>query len=69
MSMPNPLNRTCREVTRLVLQARDERPLGLGDRLGVVLHLALCGMCRRFRRQVAFMDVAIDRWKSYRNDD
>ena len=67
--MSYPLRRTCREVTRLVLLARDERPPGLPDRLGVVLHLALCGMCRRFRRQVAFMDVAIDRWKSYRNDD
>jgi len=61
------LNFTCREVTRMLL-ARRERPLGLLDRFGVRLHLGLCDMCRRFTRQQAFMDEAIDRWKRYRSE-
>lgn len=46
---------TCRELTRLVSEARDAgRPLGAHARL----HLWVCEACRRFRRQVAVLGRA-----------
>lgn len=60
--------KTCREVTRLVLQGED-RPLGLGERLGVRLHLLICATCPQFTRQVRLMRQASARWRAYTADD
>ena len=60
------LNRNCREVTALVL-ARQERELGLVERLAVRLHLVICQACPRFARQVALMQEAMPRWRAYRD--
>lgn len=60
------LDRTCREVTALVL-ARQDRRLGLAERLIVRLHLSVCKGCPRFVRQVALMQKAMPRWRSYRD--
>lgn len=60
------LNRNCREVTALVL-ARQERELGLAERLAVRLHMVICQACPRFARQVALMQEAIPRWRRYRD--
>lgn len=59
------LNRNCREVTALVL-ARQERELGLAERLAVRLHMVICQACPRFARQVALMRRAMPRWRAYR---
>jgi hypothetical protein len=48
------LHRNCREVTALVL-ARQDRELGLGERLLVRIHMLICKGCPRFERQVALV--------------
>jgi len=60
------LNRNCREVTALVL-ARQERELGLVERLAVRLHMVICKACPRFARQAALMQEAMPRWRAYRD--
>ena len=55
----------CKEVSMLLSQAQD-RPLGLGERLRLRLHLALCDGCTNFRRQLVLMRAAIRR---YRDED
>jgi hypothetical protein len=44
--MPN-----CREATRLISNDLD-RSLSWSERLGLALHLLLCGPCARFRRAI-----------------
>jgi hypothetical protein len=44
----------CQDATR-TLSAAQEQPLSLGERLALHLHLAICGPCRRFEQQVAFL--------------
>lgn len=57
--MPN-----CREVTELVLLA-EEKPLSLGERLAVRMHLLICKACPRFLKQVQLMRRASERWRHY----
>ncbi|MCB1749302.1 MAG: hypothetical protein H6977_06950 [Gammaproteobacteria bacterium] len=47
----------CNEATRLNASA-PERPLTLGERISLTLHLALCPPCRYFRRQMAALRAA-----------
>jgi hypothetical protein len=61
-------NRNCREVTRLVLE-RENRRLGLVERIAVRLHLSVCRMCTRFTGQVRLMNRAMARWKAYSEHD
>ncbi|MGY0195346.1 anti-sigma factor family protein [Leptothrix sp. BB-4] len=56
----------CREATRLVLAAED-RPLAMGERVGLRLHLWVCRACPTFVRQTRLMRDAMDRWRSYRD--
>jgi len=49
---------SCREVTRLVSQGQD-RGLGLGERVRLRLHFALCAGCRNFERQLEFLRRAV----------
>lgn len=44
----------CHDATR-AMSAAQEQPLGLGERVSLRLHLALCARCRDFERQVAFL--------------
>ncbi len=48
---------SCRETSELVSRGLDER-LGLMQRLGVRLHLAMCSACRAFARQARFLHEA-----------
>ncbi|HEX7639461.1 MAG TPA: zf-HC2 domain-containing protein [Burkholderiaceae bacterium] len=61
-------NRNCREVTRLLLEAK-ERRLSIAERVGVRLHLRICLMCVRFTGQVQLMDRAMAQWKAYAEQD
>ena len=54
--------RTCKEVSELLSQSQ-ERPLGRGERLAVMLHLAICRGCSNFRRQLVFMRTAVRRYR------
>jgi len=58
--------RTCREVTRLVLEGEDRR-LGWVDRAAIRLHLMICDACPRFAKQVKLMRQAIGQWRQYRD--
>lgn len=60
------LHRTCRDVTRLVLENQD-RPLRPLESVSLRLHWVICERCRRFRQQQRLMRVALDRWRSYRD--
>jgi hypothetical protein len=54
---------SCKEVTRLLSQAQD-RPLALGERVKLRLHLLVCTACTRFERQLAFMRTALSRYRT-----
>lgn len=56
------LRRTCKEVTALLV-AREDRSLPLVERVALRLHLAACGACPRFERQLAVMRQAMRRWR------
>ena len=58
--------RSCREVTRLVLESQD-RELSLADRLALQIHWRLCESCTRFRNQADVMREAMKRWRGYRD--
>jgi len=59
-------NRNCREVTRLLIE-RQERRLGVVERIAVRLHLGICEMCTRFNGQLGVMNAALSRWRAYRD--
>ncbi len=63
-----PLMRTCKDVTRLVLESQD-RPLRPMEAVSLRLHWLACSGCRRFQDQQRLMRVALDRWKLYRDDE
>lgn len=60
--------RSCREVTRLVLEGEDRR-LRMNERLSVLLHLQICTACSHFVTQVAVMRNAMRRWRSLAQSD
>lgn len=62
------LNRTCKEVTALVI-AREDRSLVLQDRLALRLHMAICATCPVFERQVLTMRNAMRQWRNYADPD
>jgi hypothetical protein len=51
---------SCKEVTRIVSQGLD-RNLGLGERLRLRLHLAICDGCTNFRKQMLFLRKVMGR--------
>jgi hypothetical protein len=63
-----PLMRTCKDVTRLVLQGQDRRLRPL-ESLSLQLHWLICSSCRHFKHQQQLMRTALDRWKQYRDTD
>lgn len=56
------IRRTCRDVTRLVLESQD-RPLKPLEAVSLRLHWLACDGCRRFRDQQQLIRQALDRWK------
>ena len=55
---------TCKEASVLLSQ-KQERPLGMGERLLLKFHLLICHGCTNFSRQLVLIRTAI---KSYRDD-
>src|SRR5207342_502274 len=51
------LSPNCREATRLQSEALD-RPLRLGQRIGLRIHLVLCKWCRCYGKQIGFLRAA-----------
>lgn len=52
--------KSCKEVTYLLSEAQD-RPLGLGERLQLEIHLAICRGCSNYRKQLDFLRAACQR--------
>jgi hypothetical protein len=63
-----PFKRTCKEATALMV-AREDRSLGLADRLALRLHLMICGACPRFERQMLHMRNGMKQWRNYTSPD
>ena len=59
-----PLRRTCKEVAA-ILVAREDRDLGLADRLALRLHLAMCDACPKFERQMLTLRNGLRQWRNY----
>ncbi|MBU0677809.1 MAG: zf-HC2 domain-containing protein [Verrucomicrobia bacterium] len=51
---------TCKEVSHLVSESLD-RQLPLGKRLGIRIHLLLCGMCATYQKQMILLRTTICR--------
>ena len=62
------LKRSCREVTRLVLEG-EERELTATETLALQMHWRICDACRKFREQTQWMRGALSRWRRYRDDE
>ena len=60
--------RTCRETTALLI-AREDRALGLADKLALKLHLLACKACPKFENQVLTMRAAMGKWRHYADDE
>jgi len=58
------LTRTCREVAALLI-AREDRHLGLADRLALRLHMVICDACPSFERQILTMRNSMRQWRNY----
>jgi hypothetical protein len=53
---------SCAETARRLSEAQD-RPLSVGARFGVTIHLALCRFCRRYSRQLRFLRQTFVRFR------
>ena len=49
---------SCKETTRLLSQGED-RKLGLGERVALRVHLAICDGCRNVNAQLGFLRLAM----------
>lgn len=45
---------TCEEAARLISEERDH-PLSLGQKLGLQMHLAMCALCRGYKKNLMMM--------------
>ncbi len=45
---------TCKQVTRMLSEAQD-RPLTLGERISLKMHLLICKGCDNFGQQMRFL--------------
>jgi len=63
-----PFHRTCREVAA-ILVAREDRDLGLADRLALHIHMAMCDACPKFERQMLTMRNGLRQWRNYTTPD
>jgi hypothetical protein len=61
------LRRTCKEVAALLV-AREDHDLPALERVALRLHLAACGACPKFERQLLLMRSALRRWRNYTGD-
>ena len=62
------LRRTCREAAALLI-AREDRALGLPDKLALKLHLLACKTCPKFENQILTMRAAMGQWRHYTDDE
>jgi hypothetical protein len=56
---------TCKQAAEMLSRSADIQ-LSFWQRLGLTIHTLICGMCRRFRRQLTGLHAACD--KALRED-
>jgi hypothetical protein len=61
------LGLSCKESARLLIE-REDRSLGLTERLALRVHLLACAACPRFGRQVLTLRNAMRQWRNYSED-
>lgn len=54
--------RNCREISELLSLAQDNK-LGLFDRLGLRMHLAMCGGCSNFAKRLEILKRAMRQYR------
>jgi hypothetical protein len=59
-----PFRKSCKQVAALLV-AREDRPLGMGERLALRLHLLACAACPSFERQILTMRNSMQQWRNY----
>ncbi len=47
---------SCQDAARLISEEKD-RPLTLGQRLGLQLHLAFCALCRGYKKNLEMLSL------------
>jgi len=52
---------SCKEATQRLSEAQD-RDLTLSEKLQLTMHLAMCGGCRNFSKQMDFLRTACKRY-------
>jgi hypothetical protein len=62
------LRRSCRETAALLI-AREDRTLGMLDRLALKLHLLACKTCPKFENQILTLRAAMGKWRHYGDDE
>ena len=63
-----PLRKTCKEATAILI-AREDRALGVADRLALCFHLLICNACPRFERQLLTLRNNLKAWRGYTESD
>jgi Putative zinc-finger len=63
-----PLNRTCRQVTALLV-AREDRQLTIADRIALRFHIVICEDCPKFERQMLTLRNGMRQWRNYSHDE
>ncbi len=62
------LRLSCKQAAGLMV-AREDRPLGLGERLALRIHLAHCRTCPHFDAQMRTLRTVLERWRSQPDGD
>jgi hypothetical protein len=58
------LRRTCKQIAALLV-AREDRDIGISDRVALRLHMMACQACPQFERQILTMRNAMKQWRGY----
>ena len=59
-----PFRRSCKEVAALVV-AREDRRLGVSEKLALRTHMLICKACPDFENQILTMRNAMRQWRNY----
>ena len=63
---PYSMMLSCKEASHLISEGLDRR-LGFGERIALRVHLAICGACSNFSKQIAFLRKAVQQLGSGRS--
>jgi hypothetical protein len=59
-----PFRKSCKQAAALLV-AREDRPLDIGERLALRLHLFACAACPSFESQILTMRNSMRQWRNY----